>query len=264
MQRLLSMEKAMRVLDLFSRENPEWGVSEAARTLGFPKSTTSLIMSNLAKRRFLRRVDKRRYRLGWHLFELSQVLLDTTKCRTEARAVMEELSSIWKETTQLAVLDGIQVVYLEKVEGSPAVRTDLSYVGVRLPTHCSALGKVLLASREWEEIAPALEDQGLPALTPNTITDLDRLRDELWEVQEQGYANDEEESMVGLCCVAAPIYCREGEVVAAISLSAPAYRFDLSESKYTRAILEAAHRVSRNIGNDADLPRGFKTAADTA
>lgn len=264
MQSLPSMEKVMRVLDLFSRENPEWGVSEAARALGFPKSTTSLIMSNLAKRRFLRRVGKRRYRLGWHLFELSQILLDTTEFRTEARGVMEELSSTWKETTQLAVLDGIQVVYIEKVQPTPAVRTDLSYVGVRLPTHCSALGKVLLASREWEEIASALEDQGLPTLTPNTITDLDQLRDELREVQKQGYAYDEEESMVGLCCVAAPIYGCEGEVVAAISLSVPAYRFELGERKYRRAILEAAHRISRNSGYDADLPRSFKTSVGTA
>lgn len=254
-----SMEKVMRVLDLFSRENPEWGVSEVGRALGFPKSTTSLIMSDLAKRKFLRRVGKR-YRLGWHLFELSQTLLDTTEFRTGARSVMEELSTTWKETAQLAVVDGIQVVYVEKVQPTPAVRTDLSYVGVRLPTHCSALGKVLLANCEWEEIAPALEDQGLPALTLNTITDLDRLRDELREVQNQGYAYDEEESMVGLCCVAAPIYGREGEVVAAISLSVPAYRFELGESKYRRAVLEAAHRISRNSGYEADLPRSFEAS----
>lgn len=255
-----SLEKVIRVLDLYSRENPEWGVSEVARALGFPKSTTSLLMSNLANRGFLRRVRKRRYRLGWHLFELSQILLDTTECRTEARSVMEELSSTWKETVQLAVLDGVQVVYVEKIQPTPAVRMDLSYVGVRLPTHCSALGKVLLASRGWEEIAPALEDQGLPALTPNTITHLDLLRDELREVQKQGYAYDEEEAMVGLCCVAAPIYGRQGEVTAAISLSAPAYRFESCESKYTKAILEAAHRISQNISFDAELLRSFKTS----
>ena len=86
-----TMKKAMWLLDLFSLQRPEWGVSEAAKALGFPKSTTSELMSDLADQRLLSRSTKGKYRLGWRLFELSQTLLDTTEFKNEARRVMEEL-----------------------------------------------------------------------------------------------------------------------------------------------------------------------------
>ncbi len=105
----------MRVLDLFSLEQPEWGVGEVARRLESPKSTTSELMASLAEERLLTRTAKGRYRLGWQLFELSQTLLDTTEFRTEARELMEELVRSWGETVHLAVLDGVQAVYLEKL-----------------------------------------------------------------------------------------------------------------------------------------------------
>ena len=86
-----TMKKAMRLLDLFSLQRLEWGVSEVAKALGFPKSTTSELMSDLADQRLLSRSTKGKYRLGWRLFELSQTLLDTTEFKNEARRVMEEL-----------------------------------------------------------------------------------------------------------------------------------------------------------------------------
>ena len=101
-----TIKKAMQVLDLFSLERPEWGVSEAARTLQLPKSSTSELMSSLANQRLLSRTAKGRYRLGWRLFELSQALLDTTEFRIEARRVMEQLVKARGETVHLAVLDG--------------------------------------------------------------------------------------------------------------------------------------------------------------
>ncbi len=243
-----TIKKAMRILDLFSLEQPEWGVSEAARALGLPKSTTSELMSSLADHRLLSRTAQGRYRLGWHLFELSQTLLDTTEFRIEARKVMEELVEHWKETMHLAVLDGVQAVYVEKLQPTPAVKIRITRAGVRLPAHTSGVGKVLLAHSEWEYLAEQLEDQGMPELTPNTITTLDAMADELERVRERGYAYDHEETLVGLCCVGAPIYGSGGTVVAAVSLSVPAYRFRPREDKYTAAILDAARRISENAG----------------
>src|SRR5919107_5652912 len=144
-----NIRKAMKVLDLFSLERPEWGVSEVARALGLPKSTTSELMSSLADQRLLSRIVKGRYRLGWWLFELSQTLLDTTEFRTEARSVMEELVRCWRETMHLAVLDDAQAVYVEKLQPTPAVKIKISRAGARLPAHCSGVGKVLLAHCEW-------------------------------------------------------------------------------------------------------------------
>lgn len=244
-----SIGKAMQIIDLFSLENPEWGVSEAARALGLAKSTTSELMSELARWKMLRPVSARgRYRLGWHLFELSQTLLDTTEFRNEARGVMKELVAYWSETVHLAVLDGVQAVYVEKLQPIPAVKIKVTRSGARLPAYCSGVGKLLLAHSDWDYVRRLLEDQGMPALTPNTITTLEGLAAELEQVRERGYAYDHEETLIGLCCVAAPIHDSRGEVIAAVSISVPAYRFGPQEAEYTAAILEAARSISGSPG----------------
>src|SRR5918994_592478 len=215
--------------------------SSNTRPTNLPKSTTSELMSSLANQRLLSRTAKGRYRLGWRLFELSQALLDTTEFRTEARRVMEQLVKARGETVHLAVLDGVQAVYVEKLQPTPAVKIKISRAGARLPAHCSGVGKVLLAHCEWEYVAELLEDQGLPALTSNTITELERVR-------ERGCAYDDEETLVGLCCVAAPIYGSKGKVVASVSLSVPAYRFHSRKDEYTAAIFDAARHISESAG----------------
>lgn len=242
------MEKAGNVLNLFSFKHPEWGVSEVAKTLGLPKSTTSEIMASLASQCLLSRTDEGRYRLGWRLFHLSQVLLDNTDFCIEARKVMRELVERWGETSHLAVLDEGQVLYVEKLQGTPAVQILLSHVGGRLPAHCSGIGKVLLAHQECPEVMALVEQQGLQPFTPHTITSLDRLAEELEEVRKQGYAYDHEEVVLGLCCVAAPIYDLKGHVLAAISLSVPAYRFYPKEDTYTMTIVKAAQKISEGLG----------------
>src|ERR671926_1734136 len=185
MVRIRLIEKVTQVLDLFSLERPEWGVGDVAKALEMPKSTTSELMSSLADQRLLSRTtNKGRYRLGWRLFELSQTLLDTTEFRTEARKVMEELVRGWKETVHLAVLDGVQAVYIEKLQPRPAVKIWLTRAGARLPAHSSGVGKVLLAHSEWGYVAELLEDQGIPALTPNTIIDVNALAEELERVRK--------------------------------------------------------------------------------
>jgi len=239
-----ALSRIVRVLDLFSVDDPEWGVYEVAAELRLPKSSVSELMSDMASHGLLRRTHRRRYRLGWKVFELSQTLLDTTEFRTESRKVMSELVEVWKETTQMAVLDGVQAVYVEKMQPKPAPRILFSRIGARLPAYCTGVGKTLLAGRNWIDIVPMLEEQGLVRLTQNTITSLDALKEELQAIRERGYAYDYEESVVGLCCVAAPIHDAKGQVIAAISLSVPAYRFEAGKDDYATAILDAARKIS--------------------
>ena len=241
-----TVEKLDQILDLFSLERPEWRVNDAARALDLPRSTTSEYMAVLADTRLLSRTVKGHYRLGWRLFELSQTLLETTEFRIEARKIMEELVGHWRETMHLAVLDGMQAVYIEKLQPTPAAKIQITRAGARLPAHTSGVGKVLLAHSEWGYIAEFFEDQGMPTLTPNTITTLDALAEELERVRERGYAYDSEETLVGLCCVGAPIYSVGGKVVAAISFSVPAYRFCSGKDEYTEAILDVGRRISES------------------
>lgn len=245
----LMIRKMAHVLDLFSLERPEWGVSEVARELEIPKSTACELLISLDDQRLLRRTGRGRYRLGWRLFELGQTLLDTTEFRTEARRKMQELVERWEETAHLAVLEGVEAVYLEKVQPSPAVKILVSRTGARLWAHCSGVGKVLLAHREWDEVAGLLRDQGMPALTDNTLTDPEELAEELEQVRKRGYAYDMEEATSGLCCVAAPIRDYSGEVVAAMSLSVPACRFHPRAEELTRAIIEATRHISEAAGS---------------
>ncbi|QBD76683.1 IclR family transcriptional regulator [Ktedonosporobacter rubrisoli] len=249
------MEKVGHVLDLFSFKHPEWGVSEISQTLAIPKSTTSEIMASLATQGLLARTEVGRYRLGWRLFHLSQVLLDNTDFCIEARQVMRELVERWGETSHLAVLDKGQVLYVEKLQGTPAVQILLSQIGGRLPPHCSGVGKVLLAQRSWHEVTSMLEEQELKPFTPHTITSFERLAQELEEVRKHGYAFDHEEVAVGLCCVAAPIYDQDGHVLAAMSISVPAYRFYPKQDTYMGIILKAAHCVSESLGYRKEKPK---------
>lgn len=248
-----TVRKVAQILELFSVEQPEWGVREVGRALEIPKSTAHALMDSLAEQRLLQRTDKGRYQLGWRLFELSQTLLDHTQIRTAARAVMQDLASRWRETTHLATLDGAQAVYIEKLPRVSAIKTLASRKGARQPAHCSAVGKVLLANRDWEDTALLLKHQGMPVFTPNTISTLEKLARELEEIRKRGYGYDNEEASAGVCCVAAPIYNSGHGVIASVSLAVPTHRFETKREQYTAAILEAAERISRSAN------RGMET-----
>lgn len=250
-----TLQKAARVLNLFSVKQPEWAVGEVARALELPKSTVSEILSSLAAQGLLRRSGPGQYRLGWRLLELGQTLLQTTEFRTEARSVMQELVASWGETTHLAALEAGQVIYVEKLQGTQAIQISQSGIGFRLAAHCSGVGKVLLAHLPWPEVTEFVEQHGLPMLTPKTITTLEHLASELESVRRHGYAYDLEEVSADLCCVAAPIHDFEGQVIAAISLSVPAFRFYPRQARYTTAIVEAAEQVSKNLGYRKDAAR---------
>jgi IclR family KDG regulon transcriptional repressor len=243
-----TITKAGQVLNLFSIEQPEWGVSEAAQVLQQPKSSTSAMMAALAEHGLLRRTGERRYRLGWRVMALSQILLETTEFRSEARRAMEHLVSLTGETVHLAALEANQLIYVDKLQGTRAIQVRLTGIGIRLPAHCSAVGKAILAHLPWEQALEILEEQGMKKFTPNTITTPEELREELWNIQERGYAYDFEEAELELCCVAAPIRDHSGEVVASMSLSVPAYRFEDYREKYRTLIVSITQKVSENLG----------------
>ena len=245
---LQTIQKAGELLALFDRDHTEWGVREAATKLKIAKSSAHDLMSSLAKLGFLNRTEENRYRLGWRLVTLSETLLATTELRKEAHPVMEDLATQYQETIHLAVLDDTQAVYVDKLEGRQAVRVELTSLGARLFAHCSALGKVLLAYSSEEEVKRIIQTAGLPRFTENTITDEEELLQNLTKIRKQGYAYDMEEILPDLCCVAAPIYKHTGQVIAAISMSIPAYRFKRSQTEFREGVMRAAKTISKRLG----------------
>ncbi len=245
---LQTLQKAGELLALYDRDHSDWGVREVAVKLKMAKSSTHDLMSSLAKLGLLNKTEDNRYRLGWRLVTLSETLLATTELLREARPVMEELAAQYQETIHLAVLDDTQAVYVDKLEGRQAVRVELTSLGARLYAHCSALGKVLLAYCSEEEVKRIIRTAGLPKFTPNTITNEEELGQALTKIRKQGYAYDLEEILPDLCCVAAPVYNYAGQVIAAISMSLPAYRFRRSQSEYRDAVIRTAKIISERLG----------------
>lgn len=245
---LQTVQKAAEVLNLFSSEHPEWGISELAKVLTFPKSSTSALVSTMAEQGWLRRTNAGRYRLGWRLIALSQVLLSTTDFRIEARPTMEALIARFGETVHLATLEAGQVIYVEKLQGTRAVHVSVTGVGYHLPAHCCSVGKVILADRAWDEVQQILLGRGMPALTSNTIATVEAFKAEMACVATQGYAYDREETAEELCCVGAPIRDHSGDVVAALSLSVPTYRFQQAREQYRLAVVGAARQISESLG----------------
>jgi IclR family KDG regulon transcriptional repressor len=245
---LQTIEKASEVLALFDREHSEWGVREVAEALGLAKSSAHDLLTSLEQVGLLGKNDEGRYRLGWRLVMLSETLLATTELRREARPIMEELADQYRETIHLAVLDDSQVVYVDKLEGKQAVRVELTSLGTRLYAHCSALGKVLLAHEPEENVKRIVKLEGLPRFTANTITDAGELEQALVKVRKQGYATDQEEILSDLCCIGAPIHDHTGQVIAAISMSVPAYRFQRSQVELRKAVMRTGNLISERLG----------------
>jgi DNA-binding IclR family transcriptional regulator len=246
---LQTIEKASELLALFDRDHTEWGVREVADTLGLAKSSAHDLLTSLAQIGLLGKTESGRYRLGWRLVTLSETLLATTELRREARPILEELAAQYQETIHLAILDDSQVVYVDKLEGRQAVRVELTSLGTRLYPHCSALGKVLLAYRPQADVKRILRTQGLPRFTPNTITDEAELEQALAKIRKQGYAYDLEEILPDLCCVGAPVHNHTHHVVAAVSMSVPAYRFQRSQTEFRKAVVRAGKMVSERLGD---------------
>ena len=245
---LQTIQKAGEVLALFDREHAEWGVREVAAKLKVAKSSAHDLMSSLAKLGFLNKTEDSRYRLGWRLVTLSETLLATTELRKEAHPVLEDLAAQYQETIHLAVLDDTQAVYVDKLEGRQAVRVELTSLGARLYAHCSALGKVLLAYQDEDEVKRIIQTAGLPRFTDNTIINEEELLQNLAKIRKQGFAYDLEEILPDLCCVAAPIYEFSGNVIAAISMSIPAFRFRRSQTEFRDGVMRAAKKISKCLG----------------
>ena len=248
--------KVGAVLELYSVERSEWGVSEIAKALDLPKSSVAALATSMVSIGLLHRTGHHRYRLGWRFLSLSRTLVGSALFASEWREFVLPLAGQLQDTVSLAVFETGRVVYVDKLEGRDSVRTQLTGVGAERPPHSSAIGKVLLAQLPPDEQTAVLARRGLPAFTKRTITNVDRLREELARVTEQGYATASEEAIEGLCCVAAPVRDYEGDVVAAMSVSVAARKFYPRSDEYRRLVVQAAGRFSQRLGYFPGAPGG--------
>jgi DNA-binding IclR family transcriptional regulator len=161
---------------------------------------------------------------------------------------MERISDKSRETVHLATLEQDEVIYIDKIDSSQPLRLH-SYVGQKIPLHASALGKVLLAWAPEHILEDLLKKGKLKRFTDTSITDPEALKEEIRKIRNQGYAEDQEESVPGVRCVAAPIRNREGLAVAAISISLPCQRFDRANiADLQKLVCKGTMQISQQMG----------------
>jgi len=197
--------------------------------------------------RLAERSDADRFRLGTKVIELAGSFLASSELRKESEAILDEIAEKSGETIHLAVPSGAEVVYIAKVESRHTLGK-FSHIGARLPMHCTALGKSILAFSgpgRFQEVLPELSK----TRTPNTITSEQALREELDLICSQGFAIDNEENEVGIRCVGAPIIDYTGKAIAAMSISGPRDRMDPERCfQFGPLLREAVLKISRRKG----------------
>ncbi|RRO15721.1 IclR family transcriptional regulator [Saccharopolyspora rhizosphaerae] len=241
-----SADRALIILELLSRGRHR--LSDIAETLRLPLSSVHGLLGTLVHRGFAEfDPTTRTYGLGLKAWTVGQGYTGHRDIVGLALPLMERLAQETGETVQLSRLDGIENVYIAIAE-SPQPMKLVSAVGMRLPAHSVALGKVLLAGLSNDEVAARYADAELERFTDHTITELPDLLVELDQVRHDGCATDDEEYIIGCRCVAVPIRDHAGEVIAGMSVSAPTPRCGPRWTEETRVPLtEAAQAVHHQL-----------------
>lgn len=251
---LQSVQNGLRILQLFTSENPVWGITEMANKLQLNKTTVSRLVADLVAEGFLQK-EQRKYSLGFSLLSMSGVITSHLEIHRESKDILKKLVADLGETAHIAVIEGKEITYVHKIDCRNPVRL-LSSIGKKNPISCTSAGKVLLAF-ENNEIIDSVIENGLPRMGPNSPTDPAQLRDQLIQIKEQGYSICIDEMHENAVSIAAPVRDYTGEIVAAVSVVGTKERIhDQKINTFTEAIIEAAHEISIRLGY---IPAAFET-----
>jgi IclR family pca regulon transcriptional regulator len=248
-----SLERGLAILSCFTAKRPVLGIADIADELGMSRSTTHRYVITLVALGYLEQGASRKYRLGLRVTNLGMSALNSTGLSEHAHPYLEELRQRTSYTTSLAVLDGSDIVYVDRARsfrrGQGEIDLDL-HPGSRLPAYATAMGKILLAYLPEADQREVLSSMKLSKRGPNTITSKKALRDELDEVSQEGFAVNDEELAPDLFAIAAPVRNEAREVVAAINVAAPSSVISLEEmvDALSPHLLSTADRVSARLG----------------
>jgi len=243
-----TLEKTIQILELLS-ENPKgMTVTEISRNLGFPKSTTHRILSTFSTHAYIAQdAETKKYFLGLRMLQIGSVILANLDIRKIAERYLEELYEKSREVVHMYIYSDGMMTCISKV-GNPGGLMLSSFVGWTTEPHPSAAGKILLSGMSTEDIRKIYRGKTLKKFGKKTITDIERLIQELEKVKKQGYAIDDEEYYEGVRCVAAPVLAGN-KVVASISSTGPVFRMTMQRinEELVHMVKEAAGGISRDL-----------------
>ncbi|WP_410538641.1 IclR family transcriptional regulator [Streptomyces sp. KL2] len=248
-----AVTRALDILELFLDGDGILSAPEITRKLGLPRTTVHELVTTLAARSYLVPVPEQpgRYRLGVRTYQLGSRYAEQLDLAAEGQQVARSVAETCDETVHVAILEGADVIYIAKVDSTHAVRM-VSAAGRRLPAHCTSVGKMLLASLppgELDARLPGPGDEPLRAMTENSITSPEKLREALAEIRGRGVAVERRESNPDVSCVAAPVRDGTGKVVAALSISVPMIRWSEERRTELEALaVEGAAELSARLG----------------
>jgi DNA-binding IclR family transcriptional regulator len=251
---LSTLDKGLHVLGALSEDGASsMNLTSLSRSLGMHRTTLFRILGTLQARGYVARdPDSDGYRLGVRVLSLASAVLADLDIRKAGHQPLQQFREQTGELVFLTVLDGHEVVTIERLDGRHAV-TLQSQIGARRPASCTAAGKAIVSFLPVLQ-ASAIVEGDIASHTPNTITDRDLLREQHEEIRRRGFAWDDEEYLPGVRCVAAPIFAMERTVIGAVSLAAPTMRTPLERLWELGPCARAtAREISRQLGAPEEL-----------
>jgi DNA-binding IclR family transcriptional regulator len=239
------IERMMSLLDALAASPEPASLKQLAASAQLHPSTAHRILAAMTHARFVERQEAGSYRLGIRLLELGSLVKSRINLREVALPFMQELHEKIGEAINLGARHDDDIVYLERTSSGRALVRVVYLVGGRAPLHLTSLGKLFLAAENAQKVREYAKRTGLPGKTPHSLTSVINLEKELDKVRRHDIAYDDEEAELGLKCVAAPIRDDEGQIIAALSVSAPADRHD---PDWARQVKETADAVSKTLG----------------
>lgn len=239
------IERMMTLLDALAKKSEPVSLKELSQTSGLHPSTAHRILNDLVLARMVDRTEPGSYQLGMRLLELGNLVKARLNVRDAAAGPMRELHRLTGETINLSVRQGDEIVYVERAVSERSGMQVVRAIGGRAPLHLTSTGKLFLANDDLRAVRSYGMRTGLAGHTKNSITDLQQLEAELDEVRRRGYARDNEELELGVRCLAAGIYDDAGQIVAGLSISAPA---DRANDGWLPALSETAKAISLALG----------------
>ncbi len=244
-----AIDRTFEILELYLKHEESMSITELARLSGLSRTATHRIATALVKRGYLNQKEKRgKYSLGLRLLDYSRVIQRNLKIADVALPFLQELSKVANESVNLGIQDGTDMLVIAQIEVSHRLRVS-GPVGRRVPLYSTAVGKLFLAQMSELERQAIFDGTTIEKFTKNTITDINKMGEEIELIKAQGCAFDREESDVGIWSVAAPVYGVTGKIEAGVSVIAPVVRINNRKIRtLTSRTKSCASELSQELG----------------
>ncbi|MBC2581870.1 IclR family transcriptional regulator [Clostridium sp. DJ247] len=244
-----SVDRSLSILEVLSDYENGLGITEISEKVKLHKSTVHRLLSTLIFKGYVEQNEiTNRYKLTLKLFELGNKKVEKMNIVTVARPYLQEIMEKTNEVVHLVVRDGVEIVYVAKVESQNTIRM-YSRIGKRSPVYCTAVGKSMISHMNKEEVREIWENSDIKKYTENTIVDFEKFKEHIKLIKKKGYAIDEQENEIGIRCVAASVFDYSGKICGAISISGSIISFTEDKiEQFSKLVIEYAKNISRELG----------------